>query len=147
MPSLTRRRDPNTHDEVWRIFYGDVHVGAIGFRSGNPTGGDQWSWHCGFYPGSNPGDATNGTAADFEAARAAFETAWLTFLAKRTEADFLEYRRHRASDAWKRAMWDARCKLPTQTADGRSRCFCGAEIEVTNTSAHIHAAHMEPKAA
>jgi hypothetical protein len=120
---------------------------TIGIRSGNPTGGDQWSWSCGFYPGSNPGDATNGTATSFDAARAAFESAWCVFLSKRTEADFLEYRRHRASDAWKRAMWDAGCRLPTQMADGRSRCFCGAEIDVNTTSAHIYAAHMEHKAA
>jgi hypothetical protein len=45
-----------------------------------------------------------------------------------------------------RAMWEAGCQLPTQTADGRSRCFCGVEIDVTNTSEHIYAAHMEPNA-
>src|ERR1700751_6411263 len=79
MTSLTRRRDPNASHEAWLIFYGDLHVGTIGMRSGNPTGGDQWSWSCGFYPGSNPGDATNGTAVDFPAARAAFESAWSVF--------------------------------------------------------------------
>jgi hypothetical protein len=147
MTSLTRRRDPDASLEAWLIFYGDVHVGTIGMRSGSPTGGDQWSWHCGFYPGSNPGDAANGTAADFPAARAAFESAWSVFLSKRTESDFLEYRRHRASGAWKQAMWDAGCKLPTQMADGRSRCFCGAEIDITSMDQHIYVAHMEPKAA
>jgi hypothetical protein len=40
----------------------------------------------------------------------------------------LEYRRHRASIAWKYAMWERGRKLPTQTADGRARCFCGAVI-------------------
>jgi hypothetical protein len=64
MRSLTHRRDPDSREEAWRIFYdGDVHVGTIGMRSGNPTGGDRWSWHCGFYPGSNPGDESHGTAA------------------------------------------------------------------------------------
>jgi hypothetical protein len=67
--------------------------------------------------------------------------------AKRTEADFLEYRRHRASTAWKYAMWGAGCKLPTQMANRRSRCFCGAEIDITSMDAHIYAAHIEPKAA
>jgi hypothetical protein len=81
----------------------------------------------------NPGDGSHGTAASFEAARTAFESAWSVFLAKRTEADFLEYRRHRASTAWKYAMWDAGCKLPTQTADGRARCFCGVDIMIKNT--------------
>jgi hypothetical protein len=124
-----------------------VHVGTISKGSGNPAGGDQWSWHCGFYPGSNPGEETNGTATDFEAARAAFESAWSVFLAKRTEADFLEYRRHRASTAWKYGMWDAGCKLPTQTADGRARCFCGAMITTADMDEHIYAAHMKAEAA
>jgi hypothetical protein len=116
-------------------------------RSGNPTGGDQWTWRCGFYPGSNPGDAASGTTTNFDAARAAFESAWSVFLSKRTEADFREYRRHRASTAWKYAMWDAGCKLPTQTADGRARCFCGAEITIADMDEHVYAAHMEPEAA
>jgi hypothetical protein len=148
MLSLTRRRDPNSREEAWLIFYGDVRVGAIGRqRSGNPSGTDPWSWQCGFYPGSNPGDGSHGTAASFDAARAAFESAWSAFLSKRTEADFLEYRQHRASDAWKRAMWAAGCKLPTQTADGRSRCFCVAEITIADMDEHTYAAHMETRAA
>ena len=92
--------------------------------------------------GSNPGDAADGTATNFDAARAAFERAWSTFLATRTEADFLEYRCHRTSLAWKYAMWDARFRLPTQMADGRSRCFCSAEIDITSMDPHIYAAHM-----
>ena len=44
-------------------------------------------------------------------------------------------------------MWDAGCKLPTQTADGRARCFCGAEIEIANMDQHIYAAHMGGQAA
>jgi hypothetical protein len=55
---------------------GDVHVGTIGIRSGNPTETDQWGWRCGFYPGSNPGECKSGTAASFDAARSAFEAAW-----------------------------------------------------------------------
>jgi hypothetical protein len=31
-------------------------------------------------------------------------------------------------------------------ADGRSRCFCGAEIGIADTNEHIYAAHMEPEA-
>jgi len=134
-------RRSSSATETWLIFYGDVHVGTISMGSGNPSGGDQWSWHCGFYPGSNPGDATNGTATNFDAARAVFENVRSVFLSKRTEADFQEYLRHRASDQWKLAMWDAHCKLPTQTADGRSRCFCGAEIGIADMDEHIYAAH------
>jgi hypothetical protein len=75
MPTVTRRRDPNSREEAWLVFYGDVRVGTIGKGSGNPSGGDQWTWHGGFYPGTDPGDATNGTATNFDAARAAFESA------------------------------------------------------------------------
>jgi hypothetical protein len=142
MPSLTRRRDPDAIHETWLIFYDDVRVGAIGERWGNPTDTDTWFWTCGFYPGSEPGERKSGTARDFAAARAAFESAWSVFLSKRTEADFLEYRQHRASIAWKYAMWDAGNRLPTQTADGRSRCFCGAEITIADTHEHIYAAHI-----
>jgi hypothetical protein len=143
MTTLTRRRDLNSREEAWLIFYGDVHVGTIGRRSGNPTGTDSWDWRCGFYPGSNTGDEGHGTAADFQAARAA--SAWSVFLPKRTEADFEEWRRDRASTAWKYAMWDAGCKLPTQMADGRSRCFCGAEITIVNTAEHIYSVHKETR--
>jgi hypothetical protein len=113
MTALTRRRDPDAREETWRVFYdGDVHVGTIGLRSGNPVGTDPWFWRCGFYPGSNPGDAANGTAADFDAARAAFESAWSTFLAKRTEADFQAWRDHRDRTARKYAVLDAGQRLP-----------------------------------
>jgi hypothetical protein len=48
MTSLTRRRDPDSREEAWLIFYGDVRVGSIGRRSGNPVGTDAWFWRCGF---------------------------------------------------------------------------------------------------
>ncbi len=73
--ALTRRRDPDAAHEGWLIYYGDVLVGMIAIRSGNPTKTDPWSWTCGFYPGSRPGECTMGTAATFEQARAAFEAA------------------------------------------------------------------------
>jgi len=88
MPTVTPRRDPHARQESWLILYGDVHVGAIGLRSGNPFGTDQWQWRCGFYPGSERGDCTSGTAASCDQARADFEEAWRVFLADRTEADY-----------------------------------------------------------
>jgi hypothetical protein len=52
-----------------------------------------------------------------------------------------QVRFRRDSEAWKHARWDAGLKLPTQTQDGRARCFCGADITIANTDAHIRAAH------
>jgi hypothetical protein len=84
-----------------------------------------------------------GTAATFDQARADFEEAWRVFLADRSEADFDEYRKHRAWTAWNYAMWDSGCQLPTQLVSGQSRCFCGAVIDIKGMSQHVHVAHME----
>jgi hypothetical protein len=88
MPEFTRRRCPEAREECWHVYYDDAHVGSIAIRSGNPESTDPWQWHCGFYPGSRPGECTSGTAVTFGQARAAFESAWRVFLSKRTEADF-----------------------------------------------------------
>jgi hypothetical protein len=69
---LTRCRDPDAPQETWQVYYGDVRVGSIAVRSGNPTDTDSWGWRCGFYPGSHPRDCTSGTAATFGQARAEF---------------------------------------------------------------------------
>jgi hypothetical protein len=37
MPELTRRRYPDAAEECWHVYYGDVCVGTIALRSGNPT--------------------------------------------------------------------------------------------------------------
>ena len=62
-----------------------------------------------------------------------------------TKKDFDEHRRYRALEAWKRVMWETGCKLPTQVADGLSRCFCGATIEIKNVERHVYAAHLMPQ--
>ncbi len=106
MPALTRRRDPDARQETekWLIFYGDVQAGSIMRAVGNPSAAPLWQWHCGFYPGSRPGECSAGTAATFDEARAAFEAAWRTFLAKRTEADFQAWREQRDWTARKYAV-------------------------------------------
>jgi hypothetical protein len=37
---------------------------------------------------------------------------------------------------------EARLKLPTRVAAGRSRCFCGAEIGIADVEHNVLAAHM-----
>ncbi len=70
-----------------------------------------------------------------------FDAAWHWLLPKLTEADFTEWRRQRAFDISKRAMWNEGCKLPTQVAEGPSRCYC-AEIDIAGMDQHIYAAHL-----
>ena len=87
MPELTRHRSEHNR-QCSHIYYGDVHVGTIAERIGNPHDTDPWEWSCGFYPGSHPGEHQSDTTATFEEARADFEHAWQVFLSNRTEADF-----------------------------------------------------------
>jgi hypothetical protein len=65
--------------------------------------------HCGFYPGSHPGEHQDGTAASFDEARSDFEAAWKIFLAKRTEA----FRRGVASKIG--PLENMRCGKPAKT--------------------------------
>jgi hypothetical protein len=44
MLALTRRRDPDAHQETWLIHHGDVQIGAIRLPAGVPGGVDQWGW-------------------------------------------------------------------------------------------------------
>jgi hypothetical protein len=113
MPALTRKR-ANDRPLTWHVHYAGVRVGVIIERSGVANTAEPWEWHCGFYPGSNPGEQQYGRAASFEAARAAFEAAWLEYLPNRTDADFQEWRDQEAWTARKYAMWKAGERLPSQ---------------------------------
>lgn len=126
MPELTRRRYRLRREECWHVDYGDVQVGAIARRSGAPIDGPQWEWSCGFYPGTEPGQHSTGTAETLALARAEFGRACEVLFATRTEADFQKRRDAQAFTAWKYTMWNADTKLPTQMASGISRCFCGS---------------------
>jgi hypothetical protein len=112
MTALTRRRDPEAHQEVWQVYFGDVRVGTIGKRAGVPVDVDQWCWSCGFYPGSEPGEHFTGTAAAFDQARADFEAAWQVFLSNRTEADFQAWRDQRAWTREKYGRFDRGERMP-----------------------------------
>jgi hypothetical protein len=112
MHALTRRRDPDARQECWLVYCGDVHIGTIAVRAGNPTTTDTWSWSCGFYPGEDPGDHRTGTSATFDQARADFEAAWKEYLPNRTAADFQAWRDQRDWTARRYALWDAGERLP-----------------------------------
>ena len=129
MPELTRRRSTEARAECWHIYYGDIHAGTIAIRTGNPHDEDPWEWHCGFYPGSEPGEQQSGTAATFDEARADFEAAWQVFLSKRTEADFQVWRDQRDWTARKYAMWEAGEKLASQKPCSLMKCPCGETFD------------------
>jgi len=147
MPELTRRRSTDAPEECWH--YDDIHAGTIAIRIGNPHDEDPWEWHCGFYPGSEPGEQQNGTAATFDEARADFEAAWQVFLSKRTEADFQAWRDQRDWTARKYALWDAGERLPSQKPSSMMRCPCGEMFDshrLENTLIHVPHITAEHKA-
>jgi hypothetical protein len=140
MPELTRRRSLEARDECWHVYYGDVRVGTIAIRTGMPPGEDPWSWACGFYPGSHPGECADGTAATFDQARADFEEAWAVFLANRTEADFQAWRDERDWTERKYAMWQAGERLPSQKPSSLMKCRCGQVFDshrLEDTVVHV----------
>jgi hypothetical protein len=128
MPNLTRRRYPERAD-CWHVFYGDVHVGTIARRTGVPVDVDQWGWTCGFYPGTEPHQDSDGTAETFDQARAEFETAWRALLPTLTEDDFDRWKDARDWTAKKYAMWERGEKMPTQKPNSLMRCPCGETFD------------------
>jgi hypothetical protein len=137
MPFLTRRKDPHRADR-WNVYFGDISVGAIGRCAGVPLHVDQWEWSCGLQP-----NTAGGTAETFEAAREAFAAAWAKLEPGITPDDYAAHRRQRAFTEWKYAMHDAGLPLPTQLTSGRSKCFCGAGIDIAGVDSHVAAAHLE----
>jgi hypothetical protein len=121
---------------------------TIARRVGIPNSEPSWGWSCGFHPGSHPGEYLSGTAADFEAARIEFETAWRIFSAERPEADYQEWRHQRDFTAEKYAEWD-RGERITQNSDSVMRCICGVRFDSRRPAesydhrAHIYAARAK----
>jgi hypothetical protein len=143
MPELSRRRYTEAREECWHIYYGDVHVGTIARRIGIPFDKDPWGWTCGFYPGSDPGEFTNGPAATFDHARVAFEGAWRAFLTKRTPVDFQTWRDQRDWTERKYAMQERGERMPTQKPSSLLKCPCG-EVFDSHRLEHtlIHVPHI-----
>lgn len=134
--SLTRRRDQTEHLEQWSIWDGDVRVGVM--RHVNTIGSETaWQWGC--------WGGETGAAEAFDDARAAFQQAWDRVAPTITEAERDAFRFQEAFTAWKYTMWDAHCRMPTQSPEGWSVCFCGARITVNSVSDHIRMAHMGTK--
>jgi hypothetical protein len=142
MPILTRRRYPERVD-CWQVFYGDVHVGTIARRAGVPVDADQWGWHVGFYPGTDPGKGRSGIGATYDEAKVGFEASWLQFLPTLTEANFQEWRDQRDWTEKKYAMWARGELMPSQKPNSMMRCPCG-EMFDSHRLEHtlIHVPHI-----
>jgi hypothetical protein len=148
MAALTRRRYAQAREECWHVHYGDVQAGTIAIRTGIPCDEDPWGWNCGFYPGSHPGECTNGTAATFDQARADFEAAWATFLSNRIDADFKAWRDQRDWTARKYVMWERGKKLPSQRPSSLMGCPCGKTFDSHRLEQNlIHVPHISAVAA
>ena len=148
MPTLTRRRSAH-RQQCWHIYYGDVHVGTIAERVGNPHDTDPWEWSCGFYPSSHPREHQSETAATFDDARADFETAWQMFLSNRTDADFQAWRDERDWTERKYALRDAGKRLePPNYGPGKPcsrfmKCPCGEVFDMRGPEAVLmHVQHI-----
>lgn len=148
MTDLTRKL-LNERIESWGIFYGDVQVGTISGHLGS-HGTQQWQWSCGFYPGCGPGDHSNGNAPEFEQAREQFQHAWELLLPKKNEADFQEWRDHKAWTDRKYALWDAGKQLPAgEWESGKPmqtwmKCPCGEIFDTHSLEANlVHIPHIE----
>jgi hypothetical protein len=142
MPKLTRRRYPE-RPNCWHVYYGAVHVGTVAISAGAPFDVDQWEWQCGFYPGCEPGQHTNGSAVDFSHARAEFEDAWKRLLPTRTEANFQEWRDAKDWTARKYAMWERGELLPSQKPSSMMGCPCGARFNSRDPASNqIHCPHI-----
>jgi hypothetical protein len=84
MPTLTRRQNAATAGTSTTPTCTLARSRDARARRSTGTSGNGF---CGFYPGSHPGEYLSGTAA-----RAKFERAWRIISAKRTEADYQEWR-------------------------------------------------------
>jgi hypothetical protein len=139
MPELSRRRDHDARLETWTICYGDVDVGTIARLELDPVRpANVWRWSCGIYPGAHPRENKAGIARTFEAARAAWQTAWEQFLPLRRPEDFEEWRRYKRYMADKIAG-----KLPPRKPATVIRCPCGAEFDShVPAENQIHSPHI-----
>jgi len=73
----------------------------------------------------------------------AFEADWRVFSAKRTEADFQEWRDARDWTERKYAMWEAGERLSTQKHSSLMRCPCGERFDSHDPAgSYVHRGHI-----
>lgn len=142
MTTLTRRRSDN-EQETWHVYYDDVRVGTISKCSGVPIHADRWAWSIGFYPGMEPVLHRGGTAVDFAAARAGFETVWARILPEIPAGAFDEWRSDRNARAEMKAKRARGEKLDSEIPSSMMRCVCGTVFDSWKPDeSYPHRAHI-----
>lgn len=145
-PALTRRLIDKDR-ESWAIVHGDVRVGLISRRSGQPNGEPSWQWFCGFDPGCAPGQLTSGVADSFEEARAGFQRAWEHLQTVMPADAYERYREWQEHD--KIRMQRIADKWTPPVFDGWMLCVCGVRFNSWDPpqnqehSPHIYAAQAD----
>ncbi len=145
MPSLIRRRSNDIPQNSWRIFYGDVPVGWIGIRSGGRLTLLNWAGVAASILAWSRDSIATDRPLHSKGRGQLFLFAWRQVLPHLGEANFEAYRREHAFHKWRHRMWSEGLKMPTQLASGRSKCFCGAAINLKNTEQHVYKKHMDLK--
>jgi hypothetical protein len=146
MPELTRRRDPEAQHETWLIHYGDIQVDVIAERVGNPISTASWQRAWGFYPGSHQNIQEASLGASSKRAAPSTSRGSPSWPSART-AISMPIAVTAPSTPGSKPYGLQGLQLPTQAADGRAVCFCGAAIGIDDMNEHVYTAHMEPRAA
>jgi hypothetical protein len=142
MPELTRRRYSERQD-CWHIYFGDVHVGTISRRVGQPHDEDPWDGCAASIPAPTPASKPAAPLPSLNRRARTFEQAWLAFSARRTEADYQAWRDQRGWTAKKYAMHESGERMPTQKPNPMMLCPCGETFD-SQRLAHtlIHVPHI-----
>ncbi len=97
----------------------------------------------GFIRAQNPANTCTVPLPIFDQARRDFEAAWRVFSAKRTEADFQEWRDQSDWTARKYAMWERGEKLPSQIPTSMMGCPCGVRFDSHDPAgSYVHCGHI-----
>jgi len=130
---------PDAKQECPQIFYGDVRLGTIAKRIGIPNDQPRWGWSCGFYPGSDPGDCTNGSAATFLRAISRLPGA---SVCQSDRGDFQE-RDQQESTERKYTMRTQGERMPSQKPTSLIRCTCAQVFDTHRLEETvIHVPHI-----
>jgi hypothetical protein len=142
MPSLSRRRSQNPHQETWHVYFEGVQVGTIAERAGVPTNVERWGWECGFSPALDRGIRAAGIAQTFDQA-CRFRKGVAKGSAEVYRAGFCATSLRARAHSLEIRHVGCGCKMPTQTVDGSAKCFCGAPINTKSIVEHILACDMD----